>query len=440
MSHALIDDWHRLAAEEPNALAVIDDGRHWSRRELNDLVLEIERQLADEPLCRSGVLLHLPNSARWLASFIALRRAGAVVIPLDAATTPQKCCELAHQLRSFALQSSGLAHRPDKPRQWKAQLALVKLTSGTSGAPRAIAFSEAELRADGKNIMATMGFGAADLNYALLPLAHSYALGNLVAPMLSHGVPMMIGSAPLPRVIAEEIKTSGATVLPSVPSIFEALARTDDLSLGKLRLCITAAAALCPQLAQAFAEKFQLRLHNFYGASECGGIAYDRTGECGLTGDSVGHAMDGVDLSTTPDGRLRVRSQAVSRYGKQADAGHPATVTLDDKVNILPDGRVAVQGRADRVVKCGGRRVDLAAIERAGREAPGIQQIAAVYLAAQDRILAAYVGPAPEAAIEPHLQSSLGAAARRLRLRRVDRLPVTLRGKVDYAALAASFS
>ena len=46
-----------------------------------------------------------------------------------------------------------------------------------------------------------MGIRSGDLNYALIPLGHSYGLGNLALPLIARGVPLVCGSAPLPHAI-----------------------------------------------------------------------------------------------------------------------------------------------------------------------------------------------------------------------------------------------
>lgn len=436
MNHTLLNCWDYLIQAAPDKLAVIQDGKHWSRQELDNLARELQDSLDNEQLKNHGVVLQLPNGVHWLAQFIALRRTGAVVIPVDFNTASSKCHEYAQHLNCFALQSQGISFRPPKPRRWKQGLSLIKLTSGSSGTPKAIPFTESELRADSENIMATMGFGPDDLNYALLPFAHSYALGNLISPLLTQGVPMVIGSTALPRIITDEIRMSGATVFPSVPTIFESIVRTNDLSLGNLSLCISAAAPLSPTLAKHFHANFGLHLHNFYGASECGGIAYDRTGESGLSGASIGKAMIGVSLSQTNDGRLRVCSKAVSSYRKQTDSDGRSTVSLEDKVGFLPSGEVVIHGRTDRVVKCGGRRIDLNEVEQIAEKHQAVERAAAIYMEAQDRILVLYSNLSGEA----NASEEFGASNGRIRYKRIPVIPITLRGKVNYAKLINQYN
>lgn len=434
MKNVLQAVWTNVTNREPEAVAMINaaTGQRNSRADIEEYARSLHSEYGALLLARRGVLLRRANGPDWLATLLALRRLNAVIIPLDPATSDTEVERLAVHLRVAAvLTENGICAVDAKPRQWKPGVALIKVTSGSSGTPSAIPFSEAELMQDGLNVLSTMGITTQDLNYALLPFGHSYALGNLVTPLI-YGVPLVLGSAPLPRVISEEITATGATVFPSTPAVFEAVTRTDDISLGQLRLCISAAAPLKPELAQRFDEKFGQRLHNFYGASECGGIAYDRDGSLGLTGESVGGPMFGVTLSRAVDGRLRVCSGAVSRYGRPGK-GY-ATVTLGDRVSFTEAGNVMILGRADRVVKCTGRRIDLNALEKAAIEL-GATRAAAWFDEARGHLYVAVVGVSAEQALT-NLQGLFSAVRGRIRVRAVDEIPTTARGKVDIRKLA----
>ena len=66
--------------------------------------------------------------------------------------------------------------------------AVLKLTSGTTGAPRAIRFTAAQLAADCEQICDTMGISDRDVNFGVIPLSHSYGFSNLLTPLLLRGV------------------------------------------------------------------------------------------------------------------------------------------------------------------------------------------------------------------------------------------------------------
>ena len=63
---------------------------------------------------------------------------------------------------------------------------------------------------------------------------------------------------------------------------------------------ISAGAPLSAEVAQQFYRRYGIKIHNFYGSSETGGICYDRTGNATLSGRSVGKPLSGVMVRDSP--------------------------------------------------------------------------------------------------------------------------------------------
>src|SRR4030095_5898793 len=68
-----------------------------------------------------------------------------------------------------------------------APVAMLKLTSGSTGIPKATLTTEAQLAADGRALTEAMGIRPDDWQVGAIPVSHSYALGNIVAPLLLQG-------------------------------------------------------------------------------------------------------------------------------------------------------------------------------------------------------------------------------------------------------------
>ena len=75
----------------------------------------------------------------------------------------------------------------------------------------------------------------------------------------------------------QDAADSGATVFPGVPFMFEQIQASTDIDglPPSLRLLITAGARIDLGTVRWFRERFNRKLHSFYGSSETGGIAYD---------------------------------------------------------------------------------------------------------------------------------------------------------------------
>lgn len=426
--------WTRLVRASPDAPALVEasTGRTWSRAQLDAAANTFAATLPPTVL-RQRVTFALPNGAAWFATFLGLLRAGATPVPLDPSEPAATQRQLATAARAaFALLDDRLepvCHLiSDKPVR---RACVVKLTSGSTGRPRALAFTDAQMIADGRQVCSSMGITGDDLNFAVIPFGHSYGLGNLVMPLLSQGTAIICAGVPLPHALAADVARWRPTVFPAVPGLLRALAESEisPETLASLRTVISAGSPLAPEIARAFHEKFHLRPHSFYGSSETGGIAYDRSGEATLTGRSVGTPLDGVTLSAAPGGRIRVTSTAVMGRGSFSPA---------DRVSLNAHGELVLEGRAGRLVKIAGRRLDLGDLERALRTLPGVRD--------------AFAAPHPDnpeelAAI---LATSLDVAAARALLRRefaawkiprrlvlVAEFPLTSRGKPDTRALNA---
>lgn len=444
-SPTLLDAWHATVRRAPRASAAIDaaTGDRVSRRALAaraaDRATEWQVQLGVQQLDGRWVVFAQPNGAEWLARVLALWQLGAVPVPLDPTEPPAAQAATARALRAhYWLAPDGEWHAlPVLRRRAAPDIAVVKLTSGSTGTPRALPFTHAQMLADGRNIVATMGLRGADTNVGLVPLGHSYGLGNLVVPLLVDGIAVAFPSSPLPHALAAEIAAARATVFPAVPAVLRALATADlaPESLASLRTVISAGAPLAPEIAQRFADRFGRCVHNFYGTTETGGIAYDRTGESALTGRGVGTALEGVTLALARGGRLRVTGAAVGTGGRPGIG----SFLVGDRARLDPTtGEVTLLGRLGRVVKIGGRRLDLAELEATLKRLPGISEAhAAPHPEQPDALAVAVATDLTPAAVRALLAVHLAPwkVPRRLVVR--PEFPLTARGKIDTARVRA---
>jgi acyl-coenzyme A synthetase/AMP-(fatty) acid ligase len=310
-------------------------------------------------------------------------------------------------------------------------LCLVKLTSGSTGTPRARRFTHAQMLGDGRQVCATMGIRPDDLNLAIIPLGHSYGLGNLVIPLLAQGTALVCSASPLPNVLATDCSRWHPTVFPAVPTLLRALARAnvDPSDFASLRLVISAGSTLPPNDATAFAKKFGRRVHGFYGTSETGGISYDRTGEATLTGRSVGAPLDGVTLRWRQGQRFAVQSPAVMAGGSFSPA---------DRGRLNEFGELVLLGRSGRLVKIAGRRLDLAEIEAALRAVPGVRgAYAMAHPTLADALAAAVEADLSPADLRQALQKRLALWKIPERLLILPEFPHTARGKTDRRKIEA---
>jgi acyl-CoA synthetase (AMP-forming)/AMP-acid ligase II len=441
MSRRLLQAWEKTCRRRGADRAVVQagDGCSVTFAELEARATAWAGNHVPDPaaLRSRAVVFAAPNGIGWLEIFLGLLKSGAVVVPLDAAEPVPAQRRLAESLRAgFWWNGARLSALAGAKRYRDPAVCLLKLTSGTSGQPRALVFTAEQMLADGRQVAATMGIGPRDLNYALIPLGHSYGLGNLTLPLIAQGVPLVCGCAPLPHAIATDFARWRPTVFPGVPAMWRALAAS-DVALDSLRLGISAGAPLPPEVAREFEERFGRRLHSFYGSSETGGIAYDPTGRATLAG-GVGRAMRGVRLTGLPGQRLRVSSAAVFTCGNRRRIGSLGGWIMADCVALDSRGNLMLLGRRGLTVKIAGRRVNLAEVTARLRRLPGVRDAWVGVKEGAESVLGAVV--AGERTV-PELRAALHADTAPWKIPKkwavVTALPLTARGKTDTRALQA---
>ncbi|HUP47181.1 MAG TPA: class I adenylate-forming enzyme family protein [Thermoanaerobaculia bacterium] len=401
------------------------------------------------------VAVQLPNSVEFVAAWIAALQIGLVFVPIDR-DAPET--EVGQILGHFGIKglvyrrdrtaaSAAISTRPVEGRPpLPAEARLIKLTSGSTGLPKGIVTSEANLVADCRNIVTSMAIGPDDVNLGAIPYSHSYGFSNIVSPLLLQGSAAVISNDYLPQSILELCNRFACTVVPGIPMMFEHLSNTarDDGDFATVRTFISAGAPLPPATSRRFRGRFGADIHSFYGCSECGGITYDRGGAAVERG-TVGGAMEGVALEIDHS-RVTVRSGSVA-LGYLADAERfepfeSNRFRTDDLVELREQDEVALVGRASELINTAGKKVNPREVEQVILQMDGVRQVKVYGEAAGARgeVVAAAIVAEPDVTREQvrefcQTRLSLHKVPRIVKL--IEAIPVDERGKVKRTALAA---
>ncbi len=436
---AVLRRWRSLVKKRAQADALIEagTGKVYRFGELEALAEARAEFVSSFPRLEGNrVAFAAQNGAGWLAIYLALLKVGSVPVPLDAGEPVARQRELARAARARLLWIGEIPEEISRPVRESPGLCVIKLTSGSTGAPRALPFRDEEMLADSRQICATMGISSSDRNLAVIPFGHSYGLGNLVFPLLDQGTPIVCASAPLPHALASDVARWCPTVFPAVPALLRILAMADlpKETFTPLRTIISAGSALEPGIAQQFYEKYRKVIHGFYGSSETGGICYDRTGEATLAGRSVGIPLRGVHLRFGQSQRFWVESAAVMTRRHRT----PGRVRPPDRGQLSAGGELQLLGRAGRIAKIAGRRVDLSELEQALRRISGVRD-AWVHAesGAKDTLSAAVATDLDARAIRLALRDAVASWKIPRRILTLVELPVTRRGKLNTVRLRA---
>jgi acyl-coenzyme A synthetase/AMP-(fatty) acid ligase len=245
---------------------------------------------------------------------------------------------------------------------------LVKYTPGASGIPRGIFLDAAQVVADGDRIVAAMELTPEVPNLGVISLAHSYGFSNVVLPLLLHGVPVHLAAVPFPRVVEEIFRCHKAVVVPAVPSMWRAWHRSGILHGAPIRLALSAGAPLSSALEMEVFAASGLKIRNFYGASECGGISLDSSAVPRESASDVGTPLPGVEVSFNDEGRIVVKCTGVAT-GYDCDRGDDL---LGDGIYqtcdfgfLDPAGRLHLTGTSGGAINVAGRKISPAKVEAA---------------------------------------------------------------------------
>lgn len=439
----ILQRWTGVCLVKENAGAVFAENGEVLRTfsEVNEASKRWAQRFSAYP---AGVVvgLQMGNGPEWPEILLGIWQAGHVVLPMDFDLSGERR-QKAESACRVAVRVGEELHRVNEGMEPFLEVGdLLKLTSGTSGEPRAIRFSAEQLLADCDTVCETMGLREADRNYGVISFAHSYGFSNLITPLICRGIPVVASREMMPRAIADGLATSGATVFPGVPAIFRALSgfRFDP---NTLRLCISAGAPLSTGTAGAFREAWGLKVHSFYGASECGGICYDASDERDIPEGYVGSAMKGVQLERLSDAAaslIRVRSNAVGLGyfpGEQRDPIHSGIFEPSDLLTASGNGYV-IAGRVSDFINIAGRKANPAEIERVISRNSGVGEVVVFGVpggARGEDVAACVVGEVSEAQLKTFCAERLPAWQLPRHWFFLDTLPVNNRGKLSRTEL-----
>jgi acyl-coenzyme A synthetase/AMP-(fatty) acid ligase len=330
----------------------------------------------------------------------------------------------------------------------------VILTSGSTGAPKAVMFSH---RAWAQRI-AHFDYVFGDL--AMLKRLMCCVINSeyrTAVYALSKGAmycfpdPSLEGTARKIAFYKIQFLSASATTLATILSA----SNTDRKGFASLELVRTFGSHLTSRLAGAVRDTMCNRLINEYGSAETGSIAAGWAETLDLDNGEVGSIVPGTQVDvvdgetravlSSGSGTLRIRSVAMaSGYlsGDPSKSFDGDAFYTNDLGSVSADGKVTLQGRTTNVVNLGGDKATIEGIEMHYSKGPGVRELAATPV--RDKLgltkLVAVIVPNEqwsEQMFWTHLRSSIPRTFLPVKLVMVEDLPKGTNGKVDRAKLGS---
>ena len=483
--------------QDPQAVAVINDAGSWTYGEMRSLSDRLARLLVEEEELVPGnrVLLRGPNNAMLFASWLAVLKAGGVVVatmPLlrggevatilerarvSHAIVDSRCLDdyragagQAGTVRSLLCYDgdAGTGALEERLRDVSPgfqavdtacdDVALVAFTSGTTGKPKGCVHFHRDILASADSFARkVLDPRAADRWACSAPIAFTFGLGMLlIFPWRFGGVAVTI-ETPGPKPLLDAIARHGVTTLATAPTAYKAmLAEVAGRDLATLRNCVSAGEHLPAATWQAWHEATGLRIVDGIGATEMMHIFISASGadiRPGSTGKAVpGYVATVLDEEDGPleagIGRLAVKGPTGCRYfndPRQRDYVVDGWNVTGDTYRKDEEGYFWYLARSDDMIVSSGYNIAAPEVENALYAHPAVQECAVVGVPCEERgqkvkaFVVAAPGHAPGESLAAELQDHVKARIAPYKYPRevafVGALPKTATGKLQRFAL-----
>jgi len=374
-------------------------------------------QAGIQPKDTVGLMLY--NQSEFLMALLALRKIGAVVVPLNLQLLQQDLVyvvmhaglkrlvvadDFVPKLQPFGLELWTVSpdlncleqkNVPALPHQGPDDLALLIYTSGTTGNPKGVMLSEDNILHNIEGFIERLGFGPSDKILLALPLFHSYGL-TIALTTLINGVSTALVPKFQPKAIARMLMEEGITVLPLVPTFFQIL--LDQLSVlpegfkhPTLRYCVSGGAALPEVILTAVETRLGIPVLEGYGLTETSPVVAVNDPALGRVLNSVGKPLDNIQvkLDVTPqspdEGEILVSGKSVM-IGYYKDPEGTAAILCSqegwfktgDLGQIDAEGNLYVTGRIKDLIIKAGENISPQPIEAALMAINGVKESAVI--------------------------------------------------------------
>ena len=408
--------------------AVVDEGREVSYRELAAISADAVKGLKPQTV---KVVVNGQDLAT-VATFVGCVNSGVVPLMVPATMDPA----LLARLRSMY---EGKPTSPD--------LALLLTTSGSTGSPKLVRISRANLRADNEMSERLFSLDAATRMTMILPICYAWGLSVACAVLKAGGALVMTRRTVMDAELADVMLAAGATHLAGVPYMYEVLDRFRffERKFPALRGLLVSGGALAPALRRKFAEEAKARGISFsegYGQTETTGVMStirtdllpERIGSIGRAGEGGRFRIDDGEL--VYEGPIVAMGYAVCAEDLLRGDEWKGVRRTGDLASIDAEGYVTLSGRASRFLKIFGNRVSLDEVENLVKDGfPG----AGCAATGVDGDLRVFVASAAPEEVERFLVAKLHFNATVMKVRAVDAIPLNANGKTDYPKLKAAW-
>ncbi len=413
MENIIYKKFQQIVELFPDSPAILENNRTLSFAQLSGMVREIADQFPEHIRAVGVVMTH---RAEMIAAILAILRRGGMYVPAEPSFPEERIRAMMREARvdfvlterPFVKKLQGLplrlqdgeatgAKSNDGTSPARAEsLAYVLYTSGTTGRPKGVAVTNANVCHYARAFENEFHNGPGDIMLQYSVCSFDIFVEEVFASLLNGAgiaIPSPKDTSSVTNLMAF-VRRHGVTMISGFPYLLEEINRLEELP-PSLRLCISGGDVLRGRYVDRLLDK--VAVYNTYGPSETTVCAtYYRCDQNVLEDGTypIGRAVkdvcvkildaDGNELPVGAQGEICIFGNGVSRgYIGDHDEENKAFVKLPDGETmyrsgdlgyLLPDGNIAFLRRKDTQIMIYGKRVEVAEVESTLARCAGIRE------------------------------------------------------------------
>ncbi|MFF3389747.1 amino acid adenylation domain-containing protein [Streptomyces sp. NPDC002669] len=486
-----VDAWvEETIASFPESVAIQDAERTVTYAELGAVADRVRERIAAGGI-RAGSLVAIRMRRGWrmYAAMLGIWKHGCGYVPIDPAYPEERQEYILRDAGVRLLVEDGdgddaygdafLLRECAPPDAAGVEVppgtAYVIHTSGSTGRPKGVVLGHPSVRAFLEGFVDRFGFGPEEVWAQFTSPCFDVSVAESWTPLVTGARLLVVPEEATvdPRRLVRLLAEGRATVLSHVPTVFRYLLRATEragVTFPAVRHVLLAGEPVEPRTVSRWIERDitpGAEFHNLYGPTEgtvyatCQHLTPEVLSPTGRPGTAIGTAMPHVRVELLRDGRPVPRgvpgeiclggAVALGYLGRPEQTaaafvrrpGEPVRYRTGDLAVQDEDGTLRFLGRDDEQVKLRGNRIELGEIEARLNACAGVGEAAAVVLPSRQgdpMIVGCFVPSEPDTApTAPRLRAELAAFLPSYmvpaRIVEVDRMPLTLSGKLDRRSL-----
>ncbi|MCK4352945.1 AMP-binding protein [candidate division WOR-3 bacterium] len=277
--------------------------------------------------------------------------------------------------------------------------ACILYTSGTTGKPKGVMLSHKNFITECKIMDGLFEIKKEDRIIAVLPLFHVFGLTNVLLGAFYHSASAVLVPQYTPSNLIKAIVETEATVMLAIPTMYTHLLKKRECP-SSLRICISGAAALPPNLVKKFEEKFKTRLVEGYGLTESTSASSLNPPEGVPKPGSIGLKAPGIEMKVFDENNNEVKDGEMGEIVIKGDTVMKGYHNLSDETGEAlkdgwlhtgdlgyrdSDGYFYITDRKKEIIIKGGLNISPREVEDVIMTHPNVKEVAVLGISEHER-------------------------------------------------------